>query len=124
MATLREVMTTDVCTVEPDETIASVALAMMKGRFGSVIVQHGSMITGILTERDVLRAASRAADMTTARVSDWMTPEPRTASPDLDTDEAADLMLSNGFRHLQVVDDSGLVGIISLRDVLSARIRR
>lgn len=124
MAKLEDVMTTAVFTVEPGDTIASAAAAMVKGRFGSVIVKRGSMLSGIFTERDVLRAAGQAADMSTARVSDWMTPDPVTAPPDADTDDAAELMLSRGFRHLPVVDDSGLVGIISLRDVLSARIRR
>jgi len=124
MAKLEDVMTADVFTAEPGDTIASAAAAMVKGRFGSVIVKRGSMLSGIFTERDVLRAASQAADMATAQVSDWMTPDPVTAGPDLDTDDAAELMLSGGFRHLPIVDDSGLVGIISLRDVLSARIRR
>ena len=124
MAKLKDVMTSVVFTVEPDDTIASAAEAMVKGRFGSVIVKRGSMISGIFTERDVLRAASQAADMSAAQVSDWMTPDPVTAEPDLDSDDAAELMLSSGFRHLPVVDSSGLVGIISLRDVLSARIRR
>jgi CBS domain-containing protein len=53
-----------------------------------------------------------------------MTPEPDTALPDLDTEEAVSLMLSRGFRHLPVVLDGELLGMVSLRDVLSARIAR
>lgn len=124
MARLDEVMTEAVFTVKPGDTIAAAAEAMVKGRFGSVLVTRGSMLSGIFTERDVLRAASKAAPMDAAQVKDWMTPDPVTAPPDMDTDDAAELMLSSGFRHLPVVGDDGLVGIISLRDVLSARIRR
>jgi CBS domain-containing protein len=51
-----------------------------------------------------------------------MTPEPVTAPPETTTDEAAELMLSGGFRHLPLVDESGLIGIVSLRDLLSTRI--
>ena len=125
MTSLSEVMTETVFTVNPDDTMASAAQAMVRGRFGSVLVTRGQMLSGILTERDVLRAASKSADMSSAAVKDWMTPEPITAPPAMDSDDAAELMLSSGFRHLPVVDDEGgIAGIVSLRDVLSARIRR
>ena len=53
-----------------------------------------------------------------------MTPDPDTAEPGLETEDAAGLMLSRGFRHLPVTEGGDLVGIVSLRDVLSARIGR
>ena len=82
------------------------------------------MLLGILTERDVLRAAASEEDLRSASVERWMTPDPDTCEPDLDTEEAAGLMLSRGYRHLPVVVDGDLVGMASLRDVLSARIAR
>ncbi len=54
----------------------------------------------------------------------WRTPGRETALPDLDTEEAASLMLSRGFRHLPVVLDGELLGMVSLRDVLRPRIAR
>jgi CBS domain-containing protein len=53
-----------------------------------------------------------------------MTPDPVTASPDMDAEEAAEIMMTQGFRHLPVVDGTKLLGIVSLRDVLRVRIRR
>jgi CBS domain-containing protein len=97
---------------------------MVRGGFGSVVVVQGRMLLGILTERDVLRAAAAEDDLRAAPVERWMTPEPETALPDLDTEEAVSLMLSRGFRHLPVVLDGELLGMVSLRDVLSARIAR
>lgn len=122
MPSVSEILTADVFRVEPTTSITEVALAMVKGRFGSVVVTDGPMILGILTERDVLRATAAGADPTTSTVAEWMTSDPVTIGPETDSDAAAELMLSGGFRHLPVVDASRLIGIVSLRDVLSARI--
>ncbi len=124
MVEVREVMSPDVATVVSDASVSDAAKVMVKGGFGSVIIVHGKMLVGILTERDVLRAAANETDLSTASVEDWMTPDPETAEPDLETEDAAGMMLSRGFRHLPVTQDGDLVGIVSLRDVLSARIGR
>lgn len=124
MSTLSEIMTPDVHTVGPDTTISEAARAMVEGRFGSVVVTSGKMLLGILTERDLLRATAASVDSGEATASQWMTENPVTAPPDTDTGEAASTMLGQGFRHLPVVEGSDLVGIVSLRDLLSARIGR
>ena len=124
MATVSDVMTRAVATLEQGATMSDAAKIMVKGGFGSVVVVLGKMILGILTERDVLRAAADVPDLSSTTVKAWMTAEPDTAGPDFDTEEAATLMLSRGFRHLPIVDASGLVGMVSLRDVLSVRIGR
>jgi CBS domain-containing protein len=97
---------------------------MLKGRFGSAVVMEGSMLLGIFTERDVLRAAAASGDLTSARVSEWMTEDPVTATSDTDADEATETMMSQGFRHLPVVDGTTVVGIVSLRDIMRIRVRR
>ena len=124
MATIGDVMTKDVVTLSSDSTVTDAAQVMVRGGFGSVVVVHGRMLLGILTERDVLRAAASEDDLRSASVERWMTPDPDTSEPDLDTEEAAGLMLSRGYRHLPVVVDGDLVGMVRLRDVLSARIAR
>ena len=124
MVSISDVMTPDVVTLSAEASVGDAAKVMVRGGFGSVVVVQGRMLLGILTERDVLRAAAAEDDLRAASVERWMTPEPETALPDLDTEEAASLMLSRGFRHLPVVLDGELLGMVSLRDVLSARIAR
>ena len=124
MVALSDVMTSDVVTLSSEASVGDAAKVMVRGGFGSVVVVQGRMLLGILTERDVLRAAAAEDDRRAAPVERWMTPEPETALPDLDTEEAVSLMLSRGFRHLPVVQDGELLGMVSLRDVLSARIAR
>ena len=124
MAQLRDIMTTKVLTTSAEQPVAEVTGLMVKARVGSAVVLQGSWLTGILTERDVLRAAASRSDLTTSPVSQWMTKDPVTATPDMTAEEAADLMLRNGFRHLPVVEGRSLKGVVSIRDVLASGIRR
>jgi CBS domain-containing protein len=124
MVTLKEIMTSDVYSTTPSTSVADVAASMLKGRFGSAVVMEGSTLMGIFTERDVLRAAAARADLTSSRVADWMTGDPITATPDMETGEATELMMSQGFRHLPVMDGNTITGIVSLRDILRTRVRR
>jgi len=121
---LKEIMTSDVFTTEPGAAVSEVAAHMLKGRFGSALVMQGSILLGIFTERDVLRAAAANADLTSSKVSEWMTSDPVTAAPDMDAGEAAEIMMSQGFRHLPVADGNAIAGIVSLRDILRTRVRR
>lgn len=124
MAAIADIMTPEPYTVEPETSIREVAEAMVKRRFGSVVVTTGSMILGIFTERDVLRATAAGADPREVAVKEWMTKNPVTVPPETDTGQAAETMLTQGFRHLPVTEGNELVGIVSLRDLLSARIGR
>lgn len=124
MARLGDIMHGEVYAAAPDTSVSEVAKKMVKGRFGSAVVTQSDVLVGIFTERDVLRAAAAAADLASAPISAWMTKDPETADADLDSDEAANIMLSRGFRHLPVVDGNKVIGIVSLRDVLATRIRK
>jgi CBS domain-containing protein len=120
---LREIMTTEVLTTSGGQPVAEVTGLMVKARVGSAVVMQGSWLAGILTERDVLRAAASGSDLTESPVSEWMTRNPKTATPDTTIAEAADIMLANGFRHLPVVEGRELKGVVSIRDVLASGIR-
>jgi CBS domain-containing protein len=121
---LRDLMNRRVATTTPDTAVAAAAAAMVEANAGSVIVMQGRFLAGILTERDVLRAAASGEDLTASTVSDWMTPDPQSASSDTPSEDAAQIMLLNGFRHLPVVDGRTVCGVVSLRDLFAARIRR
>ena len=124
MIRLRDIMTAEVLTTSAERSVAEVTSMMVKVRVGSAVVMQGSWLAGILTERDVLRAAASGSDLTKSPVSEWMTRNPITAAPDTTLEEAAEVMLSNGFRHLPVVEGRELQGMVSIRDVLASRIRR
>jgi CBS domain-containing protein len=117
-------MTSKVLTTSAERPVAEVTDMMVKARVGSAVVLQGSWLAGILTERDVLRAAASRSDLTTSPVAQWMTRDPVTATPDTTAEEAAQLMLTNGFRHLPVLDGRELKGVVSIRDVLASGIRR
>lgn len=121
---LRDLMSTRVALTSPDTPVAEAAAGMIKANVGSAIVMQGRFLAGILTERDVLRSAASGEDLRTARVSDWMTPDPQSASPDTSVEDAAEIMLKNGFRHLPVVEGRTVCGVVSLRDLFATRIRR
>jgi CBS domain-containing protein len=124
MTTLRDIMSTSVVEAAPHTPVADAAAAMVAAGVGSAVVMEGSFLTGILTERDVLRAAASGQDLRESPVADWMTPDPRSASPDTAAEEAAQIMLLHGFRHLPVVEGKSVCGVVSLRDLFAARIRR
>jgi CBS domain-containing protein len=121
---LRDLMSTEVALTSPDTSVAEAAARMVRSNVGSAIVMQGRFLAGILTERDVLRSAASGEDLASSRVADWMTPDPQSASPDTTVEEAAEIMLRNGFRHLPVVDGRVVCGVVSLRDLFATRIRR
>ena len=121
MATLADVMRTEVIDVAPEDTLGEVAERMSAVNVGAVIVKDYGRLIGILTERDMLKAMAARVHTSEARVRQWMTEDPLTASAEMDVEEAAQIMLEHNFRHLPVLDDSGLVvGLVSLRRVVAA----
>jgi CBS domain-containing protein len=121
---VQDLMNPNVLTTTGDTSVAEAADAMVRAKVGSVVVMEGTWLTGILTERDVLRAAASGQDLNASLVSRWMTKDPMSASPDMSLDEAAQVMLLNGFRHLPVVEGREVRGVVSIRDLLAARIKR
>ena len=122
--TVHELMNTRVVTASPDDPVAVTAAAMVRHKVGSALIMQGRFLAGILTERDVLRAAASGNDLASSPVSAWMTKDPEQASPDTTVEDAGQLMLLHGFRHLPVVEGREVVGVVSLRDLAAARIRR
>jgi CBS domain-containing protein len=122
--TIRDLMTTSLVTTSPDDPVADAAAAMVRRKVGSALIMQGLFLAGILTERDVLRAAASGSDLTNSPVSAWMTKDPEQASPDTTVEDATQLMLLHGFRHLPVLEGREVCGVVSLRDLAVARIRR
>jgi len=117
MPPVAEHMTRSLLTVSADATLGEASSAMAERGVGAVVVLDGDSIVAILTERDVMKAVAAGQDGT-APVTDWMTRHPDTIEPDDTTDHAASLMIHGGFRHLPVVEDGKVVGIVSIRDLM------
>jgi CBS domain-containing protein len=100
---VREVMSTDLVTVELSATVLEAARVMSVARVGSVLVLDAGALAGIFTERDILRAFARQSDTgRVSRVAKWMTRGPVAIGQDASVGEALDRMLEGGFRHLPV----------------------
>ena len=121
MATLGEIVGPTHITVAPEDTLGEVAERMRADNVGAVVVKDHGRLIGILTERDMLRAMAARVHTSDARVRQWMTDDPITAPPDTTVEDAAEVMLSHGFRHLPVVDGSAVLGVVSLRRALGGR---
>ena len=121
MPTLADVMRAEVIEVAPEDTLGEVAERMSEVNVGAVIVKDYGRLIGILTERDMLKAMAARVHTSEARVRQWMTEDPLTASAEMGVEEAAQVMLEHNFRHLPVLDDAGaVVGLVSLRRVVAA----
>lgn len=102
----------------PEVTLQVAARAMDELGIGSVAIVDGRRLAGILTERDIVRAAAEGADVGKEVVRDWMTADPDVVAPDVPVREAALWLLETGYRHLPVVEGDELLGIVSVRDVM------
>ena len=112
-----DLMTRDVLTVAPEDTLGEAAAKMTERGVGAVVVSDFGRMIGILSERDIMRAVADRIHSSEARVREWMTADPITATPDTTIEDAGRTMLEHGFRHLPVVDGDRAVGIVSLRDL-------
>jgi CBS domain-containing protein len=121
MGTLADIVRPDFLTVAPEDTLGEVAERMTGKNVGAVVVKDHGRLIGILTERDMLRAMAARVHTSDARVRQWMTADPITAPLDMGLEEASQIMLDNGFRHLPVVDGEAVLGVVSLRRVLGGR---
>src|SRR5947208_15878359 len=88
MATLRDVMTSDVLTVDPSDTIGEAAQKMTERGVGAVVVSDFGRMIGIFTERDVMRAVAGRVHSSEARVREWMTPDPVTMTQEMSVEDA------------------------------------
>lgn len=114
-----DIMTNASVTESPSDSLRSAAETMWRQQTGSLLVMDGESLVGIITERDVMKAVARRKDVDETPVSDVMTRDVLTISPDTSAHEAARHMASRWIRHLPVVDGGGkVVGVVSQRDLV------
>ena len=115
--------TGDVASVAPEATVADIATILSDRRIGAVLVLEAGRLAGIVSERDIVHRLAKhgaaALDMTASQV---MTRHLQTATPHTSVGDAMAMMTAGRFRHLPVLEGYALVGIISIGDVVKARI--
>jgi len=118
--TLRDFMSGgDVLTIEPTVTLSEAARAMRGRDVGAAIVLENGEPVGIFTERDLMRAIAESRHPDQHHVRAYMTSDPIPLPPDHSPSEAAQIMAERKFRHIPVVEDGQLIGIVSIRDLVT-----
>jgi CBS domain-containing protein len=115
---LADLMTTDVLAVSPDTTIADAARRMIAREAGAAVVIDDGALVGVISERDLMRAIPDGCRPETP-VHDRMTRHVTTASPRTSVAEAMAIMIEGRFRHLPVVEEGRVLGVVSMRDLMS-----
>jgi CBS domain-containing protein len=114
---VRDIMHTDVKTTAPTDTFDHVATVLRENGISSVVVVEGGKLAGIVTERDLVNLVADGGDPRTTKVSERMSKDLDTVDPKTDIAEAAGHMARLKIRHLPVLQDGELAGIISIRDL-------
>ncbi len=117
MPVVRAHMSSGLLSCEPGTRLAEAARRMDERGVGAILVLEGARLAGILTERDILRAVARGYGADDA-VADWMTHHPETIEASDSTEHAAVIMIHGGFRHLPVLDEGRVAGMLSIRDLM------
>ena len=105
--------------VPPGTVVAKVARLMAQKNVGAALIVQDARVTGIFTERDVVfRVVAPGLDPRTTPVSDVMTPAPHAVEPDKPFGYALLIMHDKGFRHMPVIENDKLVGIVSSRSAM------
>jgi CBS domain-containing protein len=116
---VREGMSSVVLTVGPGHSLRDAARLMADRTVGAAVVMDpDSQGPGIITERDILESVARGQSPDSEKVGDHLSANLTFAAPDWSLERAAAAMVRGGFRHLVVVENGSLVGILSMRDIV------
>ncbi len=116
----------EVFTIQPHRTLAEAARVMAERRIGAAVVTSADgAVLGILSERDIVRGVAEAgATALQEPVSRRMTAKVITCLPEMTIDTAMEIMTRGKFRHLPVVEDGRLTGIVSIGDIVKRHIEK
>ena len=111
----------DVITVAPDATVRELVALLAQHNVGALVVCEGEELAGIVSERDVVRRLQEDETVLERPVSSIMTSDVKTCAPDMRVNDLMQVMTTGRFRHMPVLDDGRLVGIVSIGDVVKHR---
>jgi CBS domain-containing protein len=116
---IESLISRDLLRTTADATLSDVAATMMSMATGSVLVLDGQELVGVITLRDIVRAALAEPDITEVRVEKYMTTQPWVVSPDWSVKDIAARMINHNIEHVPVVQDGQIVGILSSFDLVA-----
>lgn len=115
---VKEIMTKDVASLTPTDTVEQAAQLMSQYNVGSIPVCRNQQIVGIVTDRDVaIRSAAQGESIKSQKISDIMTTNPVVCDSNTDIKDAARIMSERQIRRLPIVENNALIGIVSLGDI-------
>ncbi len=106
--------------IGPEGTLSDAAESMSDNESDYVVVIDNRALVGILTERDLVVAIAEGVDLGAALVEEWMSESPDTFKPDVTVAEGVAWLLETGYRHLPVMTDGELLGVVTIRDLMWA----
>ena len=106
-----------------DQMVQDAAKQMAECKIGALLVMEKGHLAGIITERDVVKTLANDKDCKGVRIADIMTRNLLVSKPGDDLDYVMAVMIQNNIRHLPVVEEGGLVGMISMRDVVRVLVK-
>lgn len=121
--TAGDVMQPALSTVKPDDHVAAAAYLMKHAHATALVIvddEDARRPLGLITEADIVRAVADGKDVNDVRIRDLMTTRPTVITAATTVRDAAESMLAGHFRHLPVVNDGRLIGIVDIRDVCRA----
>ena len=125
--TIRDVLITKgyrVITVTPHQTLHLALTTLVENKVGALVVQNAEGVSiGIITERDLLREVYKGTEFRQMRVEEVMTREVVTGNPNQDVAFAMAAMTEGRFRHLPILQDGALVGIVSIGDIVKSKLQ-
>jgi CBS domain-containing protein len=111
--------------VAPDTRVSAVVAILAEKHIGAVLVTDNGRLVGVVSERDVVRSlAEQGGKSLDLAASALMTSNPRTATPNISVEQAMGLMTDGRFRHLPIVENGALTGLVSIGDVVKAMIEQ
>ena len=113
-----ERMSTEPVTISPSATAKDAAEKMKENNVGTVLVTEGDQLKGLVTDRQIAtKVVGAGKDPEQTKVSDFMTKDPVTASPDMVICDATEIIGENGYRRLPIVESDRVVGVLSVADI-------
>lgn len=115
---VKDIMSNDIVSLNSEDSVERAAQMMKQFDVGSIPVCNQEKLVGMVTDRDItLRSVAAGANGNQQKISDVMTSNPVTGSPDMDVHDAARIMSEQQVRRLPIIQNNNLVGIVSLGDI-------